>query len=95
MVSYRLSSDARLDLQRIYRRASLRSERLRRIDTSRRCSTAFKKSPITATATRLLKKSERDIHAVFATVDTIYYRIVDDVAEIMRILDRQDMETQF
>jgi toxin ParE1/3/4 len=91
VASYRISEDAKADLNRIYRRG-VRDHGEAQAD--RYFDAFFQRFEHLARQPSLYQAVD-DIRPGYRRsvcgVDSIYYRVVDDIVEIMRILGQQDV----
>jgi toxin ParE1/3/4 len=92
VASYRISEDAKADLKRIYRRG-VREHGEAQAD---RYFDAFFQRFENLARQPCLYQSVDYIHPGYRRsvcgVDSIYYRVVDHIVEIMRILGQQDVD---
>jgi toxin ParE1/3/4 len=92
MASYRISEDAKTDLGRIYRHGVLEygeAEADRYFDAFFKRFEQLAAQPFLYPAVDEIRLGYR---RSVCGVDSIYYRVVGDVVEIMRILSRQDAD---
>ena len=94
MASYRLSSDATLDLQRIYRRGAIEFGEAQADRYFEALFDRFQEIADHPDRYPAVEEIRAGYRRSVCGVDAIYYRIVDDVAEIMRILGRQDVDAE-
>jgi len=91
MVNYKINEEAKGDLQRIYRRGVLEFG----AEQADRYFDAFFKHFEELAERRYQYQAVDDIREGYRRsvcgVDSIYYRVVDDTVEIMRILGQQDV----
>ena len=92
MANYRINEDAKVDLQRIYRRGVLE---FGETQADRYFNAFFDRfdelaeQPLQYQAIDDIREGYR---RSVCGVDSIYYRIVDNTVEIMRILGHQDID---
>ena len=92
MANYRINEDAKVDLQRIYRRGVLE---FGETQADRYFNAFFDRfdelaeQPLRYQAIDDIREGYR---RSVCGVDSIYYRIVDNTVEIMRILGQQDID---
>ena len=87
MASYRISEDAKADLNRIYRRG-VRDHGEAHFDAFFKRFEHLARQPSLYQAVNDIRPGYR---RSVCGVDSIYYRVVDDIVEIMRILGQQDV----
>ena len=85
MANYRINEDAKVDLQRIYRRGVLEFGEAQ----ADRYFEELAEQPLQYPAVDDIREGYR---RSVCGVDSIYYRIVDNTVEIMRILGQQDTD---
>jgi toxin ParE1/3/4 len=92
MANYRVNEDAKQDLKRIYRRGVLEFGEAQADQYFNALFERFDKlaeQPLQYQAVDDIRKGYR---RSVCGVDSIYYRIVDNQVEIMRILGQQDID---
>ena len=92
MANYRINEDAKADLQRIYRRGVLefgKAQADRYFDALFDRFEEIAEQPLQYRAVDDIREGYR---RSVCGVDSIYYRIVDNKVEIMRILGQQDID---
>ena len=92
MANYRINEDAKADLQRIYRRGVLefgKAQADRYFDALFDRFEEIAEQPLQYQAVDDIREGYR---RSVCGVDSIYYRIVDNKVEIMRILGQQDID---
>ena len=91
MANYRINEDAKADLQRIYRRGVLEfgeTQADRYFDALFDRFEEIAEQPLQYQAVDDIREGYR---RSVCGVDSIYYRIVDNIVEIMSILGQQDI----
>ena len=91
MANYRINEDAKADLQRIYRRGVLEfgeAQANRYFDALFDRFEEIAEQPLQYQAVDDIREGYR---RSVCGVDSIYYRIVDNIVEIMSILGQQDI----
>ena len=91
MANYRINEDAKADLQRIYRRGVLEfgeAQADRYFDALFDRFEEIAEQPLQYQAVDDIREGYR---RSVCGVDSIYYRIVDNIVEIMSILGQQDI----
>jgi toxin ParE1/3/4 len=92
MASYRINEDAKADLQRIYRRGVLE---FGEEQADRYFNALFERFDELAAQPyqyQAVDEIRRGYRRSVCGVDSIYYRIVGNTVEIMRILGQQDVD---
>jgi toxin ParE1/3/4 len=92
VASYRVSEDAKADLKRIYRhgvREHGEAQADRYFDAFFQRFEYLARHPCSYQAVDDIRPGYR---RSVCGVDSIYYRVVDDIVEIMRILGQQDVD---
>jgi toxin ParE1/3/4 len=95
MAKYRLSNDARIDLIRIHH---YEVERFGMVQADKYFDSLFEyfdiiaQRPFSFESVDYIKKGYR---RCFCGADSIYYKVNDDIVEIMAIVGRQDLSNIF
>jgi len=88
---YRISEDAKLDLQRIYRRGVLKFGEAQADQCFDAFFERFAELVEQPNLYQAVDETREGYRRSVCGSDSIYYRVVEDAVEIMRILGQQDV----